>query len=241
MQLRQTGRNVFINNIRRIRPASISTPARRKLISTVTVVPPRLNVRCTVGFPEPCRVTVIVAVPPAGSEPDIGATTTFFSRPGGSETVQSTGPPDAVSVIVPESGSWTSTVAGLTVSVPAVVALAVADADADAGDEAGADERAATALGLGTGPGPGVRPPGGALAPPLALAVATTLAGGAAASPEAPGARVAAGLVPPATGLVPLATTEGPAAAPGPPGWWCGTTAMVTPAAMAAAVPAAVP
>src|SRR5689334_5032431 len=158
--------------------------------------------------------------------------------PAGSETVQSTGPPDAVSVIVPESGGWTSRVAGLTVSVPAVVALAVADADADAGDEAGADERAATALGLRLGSGPGVRPPGGALAPPLALAVATKLAGGVTASPEAPGARVAAGSVPAATGLVLLATAEGPA--PGPPGWWCGTTAMVTPAAMAAAVPAAV-
>jgi hypothetical protein len=238
MQLRQTGRNVFINNIRRIRPASISTPARRKLISTVTVVPPGLNVRCTVGFPEPSRVTVIVAVPPAGSEPDIGATTTFFSMPAGSETVQSTGPPDAVSVIVPESGGWTTRVAGLTASVPAVVALALAVADADAGDEAGADDRAATALGLG----PGVRPPDGPLPLPLALAVATTLAGGATASPEAPGARVAAGSVPAATGLVLLAVAEGPApATAGPPGWWCGgTTAMVTPAAMAAAVPAAV-
>src|SRR5690242_21290316 len=109
---------------------------------------------CTVGFPEPCRVTVSVAVPPAASEPDIGATTTFFSMPAGSETVQSTGPPDAVSVIVPEPGGWTARVAGLTVSVPAVVvlalALAVAEAEAEAGDEAGADDCAATALGLGS-------------------------------------------------------------------------------------------
>jgi len=121
------------------------------------VAPPGLNVRCTVGFPEPCRVTVIVAVPPAGSEPDIGATTTFFSRPGGSETVQSTGPPDAVSVIVPEAGGLTSSVAGLTVSVPAAVALALAVADADADAEAGADECAATGLAPGV-PAPGAPP-----------------------------------------------------------------------------------
>src|SRR5581483_8690059 len=95
-------------------------------MSTVTVAPPGLKVRCTVGFPEPSRVTVIVAVPPAGSVPDIGATTTFFSRPGGSDTVQLTGPPDVVRVIVPESGGSTSSVAGLTVSVPAPVVDPVA-------------------------------------------------------------------------------------------------------------------
>src|SRR5689334_13193981 len=108
-------------------------------MSTVTVAPPGLKVRCTVGFPEPWRVTVIVAVPPAGSVPDIGATATFFSIPGGSETVQLTGPPDAVTVIVPEAGGSTTSVAGLTVRVPApvvdpvalAVAVAVAEADAD--------------------------------------------------------------------------------------------------------------
>jgi hypothetical protein len=51
--------------------------------------------------------------------PDIGATTTFFSRPGGSETDQFTAPPDAVSVIDPLAGGATLSVAGLTLSVPA--------------------------------------------------------------------------------------------------------------------------
>ncbi len=68
-------------------------------------------------------MTVSVAVWPAASAPDIGATATFFSRPGGSETDQLTGPPAAVSVIVPVPGGVTSSVAGLTVSVPAAVAL----------------------------------------------------------------------------------------------------------------------
>src|SRR5581483_4221671 len=125
-------------------------------MSTVTVAPPGLKVRCTVGLPEPSRVTVIVAVPPAGSVPDIGATTTFFSIPGGSETVQSTEPPDAVSVIVPELGGLTASVAGLTASVPgpgadaAGLALAEvgaeADADADADAGPGSEERAVPGL-----------------------------------------------------------------------------------------------
>ena len=42
-------------------------------------------------------VTVTVVVAPAASVPDIGETTTFFVRPDGSETDQSTGPPEAVS------------------------------------------------------------------------------------------------------------------------------------------------
>jgi len=122
----------------------------------------------------------MVAVPPAGSVPDIGVTTTFFSRPGGSETVQLTGPPDEVSVIVPEFGGSTSSVAGVTVSVPApgldpvALALAVAGADATtdaaADDEARSDERAATALGSGGRPAAGGR----ALAVAIALALPET-------------------------------------------------------------------
>jgi hypothetical protein len=163
--------------------------------------------------------------------------------PGGSETVQLTGPPEAVSVIVPELGGETSSVAGLTVRVPAVVALALADADAEAA--VGSEVLVPTGLAPGV-PAPGVPAPGvpapGVPAPGMpapgvmpALAVATTLARGA----PAPGMRAAAGPVPTAAGMVPLA--EGPAPAWCPPGWgWGGTTAMVTPAAMAAAVPAAV-
>ena len=64
-------------------------------------------------------MTVIVVVSPAASVPDIGATTTLFSRPGGSETDQFTLPPEAVSVIEPLACGATSSVAGLTLSVPA--------------------------------------------------------------------------------------------------------------------------
>src|SRR6266699_6166287 len=90
-----------------------------QLITTVTIAPLGLNVRCTRGLPMPCTVTVSVVVWPAASVPDIGATTTFFSRPGGSETDQFTSPPDAVSVIDPLAGGATLSVAGLTLSVPA--------------------------------------------------------------------------------------------------------------------------
>src|SRR6516165_1186843 len=90
-----------------------------QLITTVTVAPPGLNVRCTRGLPGPSTVTVTVVVSSAASVPDIGATTTFFSRPGGSETDQVTLPPEAVSVIEPPPGEATSSVAGLTLSVPA--------------------------------------------------------------------------------------------------------------------------
>ena len=64
-------------------------------------------------------MTVTVVVSPASSVPDIGATTTFCCRPGGSETDQVTPPPEAVSVIEPLVGEATSSVAGLTLSVPA--------------------------------------------------------------------------------------------------------------------------
>ena len=70
-------------------------------------------------MPEPATVTLTVALSPAASVPDIGATTTFFSRPGGSETDQFTLPPEAVSVIVPVPGGVMSSVAGPTLSVPA--------------------------------------------------------------------------------------------------------------------------
>ncbi len=82
-------------------------------------MPPGLNVRCTRGLPGPSTVTLTVVVSPAASVPDIGATTTFCSRPGGSETDQFTRPPEAVSVIEPPPGDATASVAGLTLSVPA--------------------------------------------------------------------------------------------------------------------------
>jgi hypothetical protein len=143
----------------------------------VTVVPPGLKVRCTCGFPEPITVTVTVVVAPAASVPDIGETTTFLARPGGSRTVQSTGPPEAVSVIVPVAGGTTSSVVGLTRSVPVVGAVVtVADVGAD-GEALGC---ATVALGDGWPP----------LAPALGRAVLPAL-------------RVAAGTAPLATGTVP--------------------------------------
>jgi len=64
-------------------------------------------------------VTLITAVCPAASVPDIGATTTFFPRPAGSDTDQFKVPPDAVSVIDPLAGGARSSVDGLTLRVPA--------------------------------------------------------------------------------------------------------------------------
>jgi hypothetical protein len=83
-------------------------------------------------------VTLIVAVVPAASVPDIGETTTFLVRPGGSRIAQSTLPPEALSVMVPTAGGVTSSVVGLTLSVPvaggvAGAVVAGADADADGG------------------------------------------------------------------------------------------------------------
>ena len=89
-------------------------------------MPPGLNTRCTWGFPLPVTVTVTLVVERAASVPDIGETTTFFVRPGGSRIVQSTDPPEALSVIVPAAGGVTSSVVGLTLSV-----RVVADADGD--------------------------------------------------------------------------------------------------------------
>jgi hypothetical protein len=187
----------------------------------LTVSPPGLKVSFTFGLVALSTVTVIVMVSPLASVPDVGAivTTSFFVLPAGAETDQLTGPPEAVSVIVPLPGDVMSSLAGLTVSVPAVVALAEAEADTDAD----AEVAAAIELGLGLG----VR------ALVVALAVATALTRG---GPAATGPRVVGSTTP---GLVPLAVTTAP-----PPGWcelgWCGgSTARVTPAATAAA--AAVP
>jgi hypothetical protein len=77
-----------------------------------------MNLRCTRGLPGPWTVTLTVAVWPAASVPDIGATTTCFATPDGSEIDQFTSPPDAVSVIDAVSDGPTSSVAGLTLSVP---------------------------------------------------------------------------------------------------------------------------
>src|SRR5262249_19410581 len=105
------------------------TPAQ--LITTVTTAPPGKNVRCTRGLPGPCTVTLTVVVWPAASVPDIGATTTFFATPAGSEIDQFTSPPDAVSVIDAVPDGPTSGVAGRTLSAPApggslVLAVALA-------------------------------------------------------------------------------------------------------------------
>jgi hypothetical protein len=74
------------------------------LTTTVTLVPPGLTERCTCIFPGPFTVTLTVVVASAASVPDIGETMTFLVRPGGSLIVQLTGPPEAVSVIVPSAG-----------------------------------------------------------------------------------------------------------------------------------------
>ena len=79
-------------------------------------------------------MTLTRVVAPAASVPDIGETMTFLVRPGGSRIVQLTGPPEAVSVIVPAAGGTTSIVVGLTLRVlvaGAVVAIADGDADAE--------------------------------------------------------------------------------------------------------------
>jgi hypothetical protein len=81
-------------------------------------------------------VTLTVVVAPAISAPDIGETTTFLGRPGGSRTAQLTGPPEAVSVIEPAAGGTTSIVVGLTFSVP-VAGAVVPVADGAGGDAVG--------------------------------------------------------------------------------------------------------
>jgi hypothetical protein len=151
--------------------------------------------------------------------PDIGETTTFLLRPGGSETDQSTGPPEAESVIVPVEDGVTSRVAGRTLSVPeADVALTVADAGADVD---------VTAVALGDALPPVVA----ALtltAPPVPLAAATSPARQLAAGPAVPG--------PLAVGP---ATMAGPLGGGG--GWWGGKATTVTTDATAAAVPVSAP
>src|SRR5580692_5881757 len=127
-----------------------------------------MNVRCTRGLPAPCTVTLTVVLWPAASVPDIGATTTFFSRPGGSDIDQFTSPPDAVRVIDPLAGGATLSVAGLTLSVPApgaslVLALALGLVPALL---APADDGAAVT--------PAVTPAVGRPAPALTPAVACT-------------------------------------------------------------------
>ena len=137
-----------------------------QLTTTVTVVPPGLNTRWTCIFPGPSAATLTVVVAWSASVPDIGETTTFLVRPGGSETDQSTGPPEAESVIVPVADGVTSRVAGRTLSVPeADVALTVADAGA------GVD---VTAVALGDGLPPVVAALTLAV-PPVPLAASSTL------------------------------------------------------------------
>jgi hypothetical protein len=157
-------------------------------------------------------VTLTVVVAPAASVPDLGETTTFLVRPGGSRTAQLTGPPDAVSVIEPAAGGSTSIVAGLTFSVPAAGAV-VPVADGAGGDTVG---RACVAL------GDGWLPPAAALRLAAALGLAV-----------APGRRVA---VAPEIGTVPAVLPAAGRAA------WCGGVAtMVTANVSAAAVTAAAP
>jgi hypothetical protein len=142
-------------------------------------------------LPGPVTLTLIAAVCPAASVPDIGATTTFFPRPAGSDMDQFTVPPDAVSVIDPLAGGARSSVDGLTLSVPApgaslVLALALA-----------------LALTLTPGPGPGLTPapallaPGdgdtaitpasGRPAPKLPMAAGSALGRAVALAPDVPG------------------------------------------------------
>ena len=144
-------------------------------------MPLGLNVRCTRGLPEPATATLTVVLSPAVSVPDIGAMTIFFSRPGGSETDQFTLPPEAVSVIVPVPGDVTSSVAGLTLSVPApggslvlVLVLGLAAAELALAGEG-------VAVTLAAGPA--------APEPPLAVGRTLACAGalGSAVGPRVPG------------------------------------------------------
>src|SRR5690242_5101046 len=172
---------------------------------TFTISPPGLNSSFTFGVVALSTVTVTTTVWPASSVPDAGvtATSSFFVLPAGTETDQSTGPPAAVSVTVPEPGDVMSSSPGPTLSVPAVVRSG--DSDPEPGPESDAGSPAATSPGLE----PGVASAGVALAP--GLTVATTRAVGVAA---ARGRRVAGARMPALAGLVPVAMTEVP-----PPGW----------------------
>lgn len=214
-------------------------PRRRaaQLITTVTVAPPGLNVRCTRGLPGPSAVTVTVVVSPGASVPDIGATTTFFPRPGGPETDQVTLPPLAVSVIEPPPGEVTSSVAGLTLSVPApgaslvlvlvLVLLLGLRFGAGGMGLAFAGEGAAIML------ADGVARPG--LPLPIGSTLARAVALARAVGPSVPGRPSL-----PEAGPALLVAIGATAPAGGTP--WCGGRAtQVTPAVTAATVPAAAP
>jgi hypothetical protein len=135
-------------------------------------------------LPGPGTVTLIAAVCPAASVPDIGATTTFFPRPAGSDTDQFTvPPPDAVSVIDPLAGGARSSVDGLTLRVPAP----------------GASLVLALALALGLTPTPtpaplapadgdtAITPASGLPAPELPMAAGSALGRAVALAPGVPG------------------------------------------------------
>src|SRR5260370_33579132 len=137
-------------------PLPASLPGQLVTTVTVTVAPLGLNTRCTCIWPGPVAVIMTVVLAPAASVPDMGATVTFLARPGASETDQATVPPEAVSVSEPLAGGTTSSVAGLTLSVPTPCgALVVVVAGADTG--AGAAVCPVTAVG-------GVLPPAPRLA-----------------------------------------------------------------------------
>src|SRR5215472_15347304 len=211
------------------RPQAMAGARVAQPITTVTTAPPGMNVRCTRGLPGPVTVTLIVAVSPAASVPDIGAMTTFFSRPAGSEIDQFTGPPDAVTVIEPLAGGVTSSVDGLTLSVPAAASSLVLGLGLGSALLAPADEGTAVALTVGN-PTPEL-----ALAIGSALGCAVALAG---VVPPGPGVPVRPSLPRPGTALP---VTLGVAAPAGGTPWCSGTAIQVTPAATAAAVPAAAP
>lgn len=166
-------------------------------------------------------MTVTVVVAPAASVPDIGETTTFLVRPGGSRTLQLTGPPEALRVIVPAAGGVTLSVVGLTFRVPAAGALlvgvvggavgAVVDAEGDGSGRLCVRVGLATgwllvATGLGRavrlGRGVAVRP--AVLATGLGLAVAAPASGG-----MRPG-----GVVATTANVIAVAATAVPAAMP---------------------------
>jgi hypothetical protein len=179
-------------------------------------VPPGENTKWTVGLPLPAMVTVTVALPPAARVPDMGETTTFFSRPGGSETDQVTGPPEAVSVMVPLAGGARSTVSGVTLNEPAaadVLASAEGDAAADGAAEVREGALAVVLPALGVA--------GTAVVLPATREKLTGLGAGRLAT------------------VVGVATTAGRAGGGVP---WCGgRAATATADATAAAVPVAAP
>src|SRR5690349_5307091 len=132
---------------------------------TFTISPPGLNSSFTFGVVALSTVTVTTTVWPASSVPDAGMTTTssFFAWPAGTETDQSTGPPVAVSVTVPEPGDVMPSSPGSTLSVPA--AVPAGDSDAEPGSEPGSEPDAGSLA--AASPGLGVASPAVALAAAL--------------------------------------------------------------------------